>query len=168
MSTGRKVALTGVFMVALVGLGASIARMAVFIQLATALNTQAVWFSMLETGLALISLNLPPTWGLFSHLSLESVLNSLRSLFSTQSRGSSRGSSGSFEKTKGRAYVNMHHKGYNDVESQDVELVPHRAVAEFDTKVEGQSGVGSKQKGGDWRGGISVHSSMEQTESRIV
>ncbi|KAF2755553.1 hypothetical protein EJ05DRAFT_540262 [Pseudovirgaria hyperparasitica] len=98
---GRKLGITCVLMLALVGYGASIARMAVFIRLATGVmgasaidiqssDTQAIWFSQLETGLALIAVNLPTLWKLVSDFTSSSMYHSLRSLIrsSDESKGS--------------------------------------------------------------------------------
>lgn len=119
---------------------------------------------MLETGLALISLNLPPTWSFFSQFSIGSVLHSLRSLFSVHSRSSNSSSSTQLDKPNG--HVNMHDGP--EAGSQDVELVPHRTLAEFDNKVEGQCGMNQYQARENLDGSINVHTSVEQTEFRIV
>ena len=52
-------------------------------------DTQAVWFSMLETGFSFIAINLPSLWGMVSRVSIESVIRSVRSLLSLNSQSSS-------------------------------------------------------------------------------
>lgn len=46
------------------------------------INTKAIYLSVLETGLSLIAVNLPSLWFLFSKVSPESVLRSVRSMIS--------------------------------------------------------------------------------------
>ena len=74
---------------------------------------------MLETGLALIAVNLPSLWGLISHLSPDSLLHSIRSLLSIRSHTSSIGGFHSFNKHTDNRYQR---KG-SDAASQHVELV---------------------------------------------
>ena len=121
---------------------------------------------MLETGLDLIALNLPPSWSLISRLSVKSVLQSLRSLLSLRSRNSSRSDPTLPTTSKDHTYVNM--EDGSSAASQNMELVPHAAVAEFDNKVECQRGVYSQHTTANVEGFINVERRMEQTESRIV
>lgn len=51
-------------------------------------DTQAVWFSMLETGFSFIAINLPSLWGMVSRISIESVIRSVSSLLSLHSQPS--------------------------------------------------------------------------------
>ena len=48
-------------------------------------NTKAIYLSVLETGLSLIAVNLPSLWFLFSKVSPERVLRSVRSMISLRS-----------------------------------------------------------------------------------
>ena len=130
-----------------------------------AMGTQVLWFSMLETGLALISLNLPPSWSLISRLSVKSVLQSIRRLLSLRSRISSRSDPALPFATKDHIYVNM--EDGSSAASQNIELVPHAAIAEFDNKVECQRGVYSQHTTANVEGFINAERRMEQTESRI-
>lgn len=52
-------------------------------------DTQATWFSMLEIGFATIALNIPSIWVLIGNVSLESVVRSVRSVFSVSSGSAS-------------------------------------------------------------------------------
>lgn len=93
-------------------------------------DTQAVWFSMLETGLALIAVNLPSLWGLITQGSVRSTLRSLRSLLSINSHSPENAS---------RQYVglteqsNPRKKPYPG--SQSIELVPQKGRGEFETAI---------------------------------
>lgn len=121
---------------------------------------------MLETGLAIFALNLPPSWSLISRFSIGSVLQSLRSLLSLRSHESSR-------LYPAQPNKNPDHKHFNKrndsrANSQDVELVPHASLAEFNNKVESGRAMYPHHTTGDVEGFISVERSMEQTESRLV
>ena len=131
-----------------------------------ALDTQAVWFSMLETGLALIALNLPPSWSLISRFPIGSILQSLRSLLSVGSSGSRHSDFTTTTQTKDHTYRNRW-KG-SDANSQSIELVPHTALADFDNKVETEQAFYPSHVNGHVEGIIKVQRSMEQTESRLV
>ena len=131
-----------------------------------ALDTQAVWFSMLETGLALIALNLPPSWSLISQFPIGSILQSLRSLLSVGSSGSRHSDFTTTTQTKDHTYRNRW-KG-SDANSQSIELVPHTALADFDNKVETEQAFYPPHVNGHVEGTIKVQRSMEQTESRLV
>ena len=121
---------------------------------------------MLETGLALIALNLPPSWSLISRLPVKSALQSLRSLLSLRSRSSSRSNPTQDTEMKDHTYGNM--GDGSSAASQKIELVPHAAVAEFDNRVESQRVVYPQRTTADLEGFISVERRMEQTESRLV
>ena len=57
-------------------------------------NTKAIYLSVLETGLSLIAVNLPSLWFLFSEVSPERVLRSVRSMISL---GSDRSAASSYQ-----------------------------------------------------------------------
>lgn len=120
MSIGRKIGVTIIFLSASVGLAASIARM---VNIAYTYNharertadprledTQVVFWSMLEGGLALIAVNLPSVWGLFTRISPEAVLRSVRSMVSIGSRssGDSKKSRTSYRQTKKSPLTSSH------------------------------------------------------------
>ena len=63
-------------------------------------NTKAIYLSVLEAGLSLIAVNLPSLWFLFSKVTPESVLRSVRSMISL---GSERSAS-SVDKKGSHAY----------------------------------------------------------------
>ena len=121
---------------------------------------------MLETGLALIALNLPPSWSLISRLPVKSVIQSLCSLLSLRSRNSTRVDPTQSTAATDHTYVDM--GDGSSAASQNIELVPHAAVAEFDNKVESQRGVYPLPTMAYMGGFINVERRMEQTESRMV
>ena len=98
LNVGRKIGVTIVFLSASVGLAASLARMVNIVYTHNHAHkrtadprledTQLLFWSMLEGGLALIAVNLPSIWGLFTKISPEAVLRSVRSAVSLGSRGS--------------------------------------------------------------------------------
>ena len=112
MGVGRKFGVTIIFLSASVGLAASIARMVNIVYVydhgrqRTAdprLEDEEVNFwSMLEAGLALIAVNLPSIWGLFTKVSPEAILRSVRSAVSIASRssGDSKNSRPSYKQNK--------------------------------------------------------------------
>ena len=98
MNIKRKVGVTVIFLSASVGLAASLARM---VNLVYTINgarertadprledTKVLFWSMLEGGLGLIAVNLPSIWGLYSKISPDAVLRSVRSMVSLRSRSS--------------------------------------------------------------------------------
>ena len=85
---------------------------------------------MLETGLALIAINLPSMWGPTSHISIDSVLRFVRSLLSVHSRDSS-GSSRHYNCIKNQSYRRKN----SDTGSQNVELVPQVGLSQLNTTV---------------------------------
>lgn len=129
-------------------------------------DTQAVWFSMLETGLALIAINLPSIWGLTSHISIGSVLRSVRSLLSVHSHDSS-GSSKRYNGLKDDSY---NHRN-SDAGSQSVELVPPVGSGKLNTaitsKVKSEHDKDHHKARYDLEDGISVQWSMQQTEMNL-
>ena len=129
-------------------------------------DTQAVWFSLLETGLALIAINLPSIWGLTSHISIGSVLRSVRSLLSIHSHDSS-GSSRRYNGRSDDSYLHM----TSDTASQNVELVPQVGSSMLNTaitgKVKSEYDKGHPTARSDLENGIGVQWSMEQTETSL-
>ncbi|KAL9108292.1 MAG: hypothetical protein Q9227_006889 [Pyrenula ochraceoflavens] len=100
-SVRRKLAITGVFLLAFVGLGASIAKMVVIVQVIQAIKTgtrvpananiesQLTFWTVLSAGMCVIAANLPSLWLLFSSGRVpEKVLHSIRSLVSLRSNNS--------------------------------------------------------------------------------
>ncbi|CAG8979098.1 hypothetical protein HYALB_00000229 [Hymenoscyphus albidus] len=142
ITQGRKIGLTGVFMLALIGYGASTARLVIFVRLANAFrrtaapdiqlqDSEAVWFSMLETGFALIAVNLPSLWGLISQFSPESIIRSVRSLISLRSNLSSHHS------TRGGVGDPLSYTRKNSSSaSQNIELVSPNDIADFSITAE--------------------------------
>ncbi|KAI9743765.1 MAG: hypothetical protein M1818_002498 [Claussenomyces sp. TS43310] len=103
MSTKRKIAVSGVFLLALVGLAASTTRMVITIHLVTRgraindedayqSNTSWAFYIILEAGLTIIAVNLPTLWYYVAGVTPERVLRSVRSIISL---GSDRGSQSS-------------------------------------------------------------------------
>lgn len=86
----RRFGVLGVFLLALVGLAACIARLAVIMEIEHGgfkafteprlINTKSIYLSVLEAGLSLIAVNFPSLWWLFSKVTLEKVLHSMRSM----------------------------------------------------------------------------------------
>jgi len=106
----RRLAVTFVFLAALVSLGASIARLAIFVELLggevkdTSLgNTTIIFMWVLEAGFALIAVNLPSLYYLRRRVSPEKVLQSVRSALSLQSLGSRGSKSSKASKTSKRS-----------------------------------------------------------------
>ncbi|KUI67586.1 hypothetical protein VM1G_02813 [Cytospora mali] len=110
-SIQRKVAIIGVFLLAFIGLGASITRMVNYIQIEDGgplyfiyhdeeeAVTRAFFFTMLEIGISLVAVNLPSLWLLFTSISPEKVARSIRSVLSLASLRSG-GSGGDNDMTK--------------------------------------------------------------------
>ncbi|CAG8974633.1 hypothetical protein HYALB_00009811 [Hymenoscyphus albidus] len=101
----KKVALLGVFAVGAVTVAASIVRAVFYLRLLSAekviastldpnmLNTNGIYWMLMETGLALIAVNLPLLYGSVKDEGVESVVRSVRSfasIVSTSSRSSSK------------------------------------------------------------------------------
>ena len=128
-------------------------------------DTQAVWFSMLETGFSLIAVNLPSLWGMVSRASVDSILRSIRSLLSSH-RQSSNATSRRFA---GLGYDFSMRRSSN-VGTQNVELVPQGGSAEFQTvatwEFEESDGMSNKRKETDLESGIRVQKSVGQRETR--
>ncbi|KAF4635034.1 hypothetical protein G7Y89_g3062 [Cudoniella acicularis] len=166
MDVVRKISVTCVFMFALI----AIARLVTFVQisnnsLSTALpdvqtnNTQAVWFSSLETGFAIFALNLPSIWPLLSKVSVESIVRSVRSIASLNSNSSRNRSYGEINTAKST-------KKDLSAANDDIELVPQRQGTQYKTMTEGDwhSTEGSaSQQDVEHEGGIYVKKSIEVT-----
>ncbi|KAF4629735.1 hypothetical protein G7Y89_g8416 [Cudoniella acicularis] len=109
----RKAAISTVFLLALVGLGASTARMVITIHLvvlgrpvdaedAYQSNTQLAYYIVLEAGFTIVAVNLPSLWYFMAGITPKRVLHSVRSLVSIGSgRGSQDGTSIKGSKTSG-------------------------------------------------------------------
>ncbi|KAK5997679.1 hypothetical protein PT974_00034 [Cladobotryum mycophilum] len=107
-TTSRKVAISGVFLLALVGLGASTTRMVIIIHLVRngraindedgyQSNTQTAYYAILEAGLSIVTVNLPSLWYFVNGMTPQRALRSVRGIISI---GSARGSQGSRDATK--------------------------------------------------------------------
>ncbi|KAL8782484.1 MAG: hypothetical protein Q9195_009633 [Heterodermia aff. obscurata] len=168
-SLARKVSITSVFMFALVGLGASMARLIIYVQLAGGAarkasidaqtqDTQAVWISMLETGLALIAVNLPCVWGLVS-------LRNGGSSSPTSTKNHARG------KTS-RRYAGLDdddwrmHKRESDQTSQDIHLVKNARIDTLVARDDDLEAGYQAEQGTSKDEGINVIRSFTQTETR--
>ncbi|CRG86468.1 hypothetical protein PISL3812_03474 [Talaromyces islandicus] len=95
-SIKRRIAISGVFLFALVGLGASTTRMVLFIYLITRgkaindgdsyqTNTILAFFVILEAGLNIIAVNLPSLWYFVRGITADRVIRSMRSVLSLAS-----------------------------------------------------------------------------------
>ncbi|RAL65497.1 hypothetical protein DID88_001063 [Monilinia fructigena] len=86
-SLSRRLAIIGVFLLAFVGFGACIARLAVFVELdrlpatvkvdSRLTNTKSIFLSLLELGLSCIAVNIPSLYYLSNKVTPENVLRSL-------------------------------------------------------------------------------------------
>jgi len=96
LSMQKKIAVSGIFLLGGAAIGASIARMVLYIQILSGVTkdeaidpnlelTVGLWWSLLEVGLSLIAACLPTLSFLFKRMSLESALRSVRSVFSIHS-----------------------------------------------------------------------------------
>ncbi|TVY83828.1 hypothetical protein LSUE1_G001333 [Lachnellula suecica] len=97
MSFRRKLAVCAVFLLGAVVVGAGIARLVIFIRQTNNpyLNadgighlTTEIWWSMLEMGISVVAACLPTIRPLFGKLLPESIIHSLRSMFSLESLSS--------------------------------------------------------------------------------
>ncbi|KAG9235552.1 hypothetical protein BJ875DRAFT_421775 [Amylocarpus encephaloides] len=111
--TGKKVAIVGIFGLGAITVAASILRAVFYVQLLTAqsttlvettdpimLVTNGIYWILLETGLALIAVNLPLLYGAFRSKGIETVIRSMRNFASMVSERSSRSSRSSRSNTK--------------------------------------------------------------------
>jgi len=99
VTTAKKASIGGVFLLAFVGLGASIARMVEYIQIENGgvggifstdreeSLTIAAYLAMLEVGMSLVAANLPSLWLIFTKTIPESVVRSIGSVLSLRSMG---------------------------------------------------------------------------------
>ncbi|KAF4628103.1 hypothetical protein G7Y89_g10045 [Cudoniella acicularis] len=151
MTFGRKIGVLGIFMMALIGYGSCTARLVVIINLDKATfsqtapdlqlaDTQAIWFSMLETGFTIIAVNLPSLWSMIAKLSPESIIRSVRSIISLRSLPSnlSNGSRGGDP----RSYVR---KTSASTSQDNIELVAAEDTADFNITIERQGGKRDRQ-----------------------
>ncbi|MCJ1432699.1 hypothetical protein MMC27_002056 [Xylographa pallens] len=92
----RKLSVTGLFLLAFIGLGASIARMVLVITVENRgasylfgdqerVDTLTNYLSMLEAGMSLVAVNLPSLWLLLTTMIPEQVVQSVRSTLSLHS-----------------------------------------------------------------------------------
>lgn len=121
-SIKKKLAIIGVFLLAFVGLGASITRMVNYIVIENGgplyfihhdeeeAVTRAFYFTMLETGISLVAINLPSLWLLFTSIKPEKIVHSLRSVLSLASlrSGGSRGDNHEPEQAYGNGGSTTH------------------------------------------------------------
>ena len=137
-SVGRRLAISFVFLAALVGFGACIARLVVYVQLDQAAthgkivdtqlaDTKAAFLSIMEGGLSLIAVNLPTLYFLRKHAHPSKVLQSIRSALSLHSEASSEKGSGKDSVTRkdsvdtrsqysDKSLVHGHHHWYGETE----------------------------------------------------
>lgn len=103
ISMKKKFSILGVFLLAFVGIGASIARVVIYYQFVLGgasysvyhdlglAGTRAAFTTMLEIGICLVAVNLPSLWLLFTTSILpEHALRTVRSIFSRSSLRSSK------------------------------------------------------------------------------
>jgi len=139
-TTGRKIAISSVFLLAAVGLGASIARTdAIWAIIHGLISPNAdfhladslqVFWSMLEAGVSLLAINLPSLWRYKSHISPDSLIRSIRSAISLRSSASnhSRGSNS-----------NTNISGMQPLPGDGQSLHSSAAKAQFVPRVPGQN-----------------------------
>lgn len=104
-TTSRKLAISGVFLLALVGLAASIVRMTFLLHIVKngraindldgyQSNTQVAYYLILETGMTILAVNMPTLWYFRAGVTPEHIVRSIRSIVSLASiRSSTRGDS---------------------------------------------------------------------------
>lgn len=97
VSRSKQFSIIGVFLLAFVGLGASIARIAIYVQvekggLAYSMHhdlgrdqTRVAYLTMLEVGTSLVAVNLPSLWMLCANIVPEGAMQRLRSVLSRSS-----------------------------------------------------------------------------------
>ena len=98
LSWGRKLAITFIFLLGLVCVGASFARMIVTIEVILSISptvdpiliiTQTLYWGMLESGLGLVACCLPTLRFLFGKMAPDNLISSIRSILSLESLRSS-------------------------------------------------------------------------------
>jgi len=100
LTTKRKIAVTGIIILGASAVGASVARMVLYIQILAGLTTDVIidsnqgttvglWWSLMESGLALIAASLPSLSYILTHFNFQSAIRSVRSAISLQSMHSS-------------------------------------------------------------------------------
>ncbi|KJZ72069.1 hypothetical protein HIM_08524 [Hirsutella minnesotensis 3608] len=100
-TTSRKISIAAIFLLACVGVAASIARMVIIIKMVqTGLKkihtsgdpvqnqSRIMFYWILEMGISLVAVNLPSIWMVFSSVAPEAILRSIRSVISLVSIGS--------------------------------------------------------------------------------
>ena len=123
---------------------------------------------MLETGLAIIALNMPSIWGLRSHAPVENFLRSLRGLTSLHSVTSYR-EQGQYNGSK---WGSRARKEFSHID-QDTELIVNPKHGQFSScsaTAPGSSRNGNKSHqypGTDLETGIAVRKSVDLQESRM-
>ncbi|KAF4630771.1 hypothetical protein G7Y89_g7365 [Cudoniella acicularis] len=134
----KKFAFFAIFGLGALTVAASITRAVFYVRLLNAettvlrtldpnmLNTNGIYWMLIETGLALIAVNLPPLYGTVSREGIESAIRSVRSFASIGSQGSQSGKSkaSSAIKTTGESL----HSGTS------IELVPRHLQNMSDSK----------------------------------
>lgn len=130
-----------------------------------AADTEAIWFSMLETGFTIIAVNLPSLWSLITQDSVGSITRSLRKAFFFRSFHSKRGSrrAGS----NARSYVRKSSfSGSQQIELVKVPGLPPEGTTEFCTTVERHNRDLKTEydaRKGDLESGIYVQISLQET-----
>jgi len=171
----RKASITGVFLLALVGLGASLARVITSVQIAAlvskadrdldiyvdvgALDTRSVWIALLETGCSLIAVNLPTLGNLVHGFSSASILKSLLSIVSRQS-DRPLGVTTHQGIASNSPYIRTNSLSNND----NIELVPGQKKLGWYSTIDGST-KSNMEDGDTWRdieSGIHVHRKVEQ------
>ncbi|RWA08690.1 hypothetical protein EKO27_g6426 [Xylaria grammica] len=114
LSLARKAAITGIFLLGAVAVGAAAARLAIFVsQVKRSLDptldenqsvSTVMYWSMIEAGLSLIAACLPTTQHLFHGISLASVVASVRSAISLSSLTGTQNSGGSRNRPAANLY----------------------------------------------------------------
>lgn len=125
-----------------------------------AADTEAIWFSMLETGFTIIAVNLPSLWSLITQDYVGSITRSLREAVFFRSFQSKRGSRSAG--SNARSYV----RESSFSGSQQIELVAPEGTTEFCTTVERHNRDLKTEydaRKGDLENGIYVQISLQVT-----
>jgi hypothetical protein len=99
MTLGKRLAVSGVFLLGAIEIGTGIARLVIFVEQTTdyvktadgnGLLTTLIFWSMVEMGIAIVAGCLPTIWPLIGKISVETMVRSLRGMLSLESlrRGS--------------------------------------------------------------------------------
>ncbi|KAI0542846.1 hypothetical protein GGR58DRAFT_449825 [Xylaria digitata] len=144
LSLTRKAAITGIFLLGAVAVGAAAARLAIFIsQVKRALDptldptldenqsvSTVMYWSMIEAGLSLIAACLPTTQHLFRGVSLASVVASVRSAISLPSLTGTQNSGGS----RSRSNVNIYNGNHGPMQGASAAVGSTKRLAESDSQ----------------------------------